>query len=41
MSRIVRYQFVGSWLWFWLLCITGVGIPFAILQLVNGTRISP
>ena len=37
MSKIVRYEFMGSWLWFWLLCITGIGIPFAILHLVNGT----
>ncbi len=37
MSRIVRYQFMGSWFLFWLLCITGVGIPFAVLYLLNGT----
>lgn len=37
MSKIVRYQFLGSWFWFWLLCITGVGFPFAFLHLVNWT----
>lgn len=37
MSKIVRYQFMGSWLYFWVLCIIGIGIPFAILYLVNGT----
>jgi hypothetical protein len=28
---------MGSWLYFWLLCITGVGLPLAFLYLVNGT----
>jgi hypothetical protein len=28
---------MGSWLLFWLLCITGIGIPFAVLYLLNGT----
>ncbi len=37
MSKIVRYEFMGNWFLFWLLCITGVGIPFAILYLLNGT----
>lgn len=37
MSKIVRYEFMGSWLLFWLLCITGIGIPVAILYLLNGT----
>jgi len=36
-SRIVRYEFMGSTLVFWLLCLTGVLIPFAIIYLVNGT----
>jgi hypothetical protein len=37
MSKIIRYEFMGSWLRFWLLCITLVGIPFAVLYLLNGT----
>jgi hypothetical protein len=37
MSRIVRNEFMGSWLLFWLLCITGIGIPIAGLYLLNGT----
>jgi hypothetical protein len=37
MSKIVRYEFMGSWLYFWLLCISGIGIPVAILYLLNGT----
>ncbi len=37
MSKIVRYEFMGNWILFWLLCITGIGIPVAILYLVNGT----
>ncbi len=37
MSKIVRYEFMGNWLLFWVLCITGIGIPIAILYLLNGT----
>ena len=37
MATISRYEFMGSWLYFWFLCVTGVGIPVAILYLVNGT----
>jgi hypothetical protein len=29
MSKIVRYEFMGSWLFFWLVCITVIGIPVA------------
>ncbi|HEY3439550.1 MAG TPA: hypothetical protein VGK29_02310 [Paludibaculum sp.] len=36
-SRIVRYEFLGSWLLFWLLCITMVGLPVALLYLLHGT----
>jgi hypothetical protein len=37
MSRIVRYEFTGSWLLFWFCCITLVGIPVAILYLLTAT----
>jgi hypothetical protein len=37
MSKVIRHEFMGSWLLFWLLCITGIGIPFAVLYLLNGT----
>ena len=37
MSKIVRYEFMGSWLMFWLLCITVIGIPLALLYLLEGT----
>lgn len=37
MSKIIRYEFMGSYLLFWFLCITGIGIPIAILYLLNGT----
>ncbi len=37
MSNIVRYEFMGSWLLFWLLCISVIGIPLAILYLLNTT----
>ena len=35
MSKIVRYEFMGNWLLFWLLCISGLGIPMAVLYLLN------
>ncbi len=37
MPKIVRYEFMGSSLAFWLLCATGVFIPVAILYLLNST----
>jgi hypothetical protein len=37
LSRIVRWEFMGNWLLFWLLCVSLVGIPVAILYLVTGT----
>ncbi len=37
MPKIVRWEFLGSWLLFWVLCITVIGIPLAILYLLNGT----
>ena len=37
MSKIIRYEFMGSWLFFWFLCISAIGIPLAILYLLNGT----
>ncbi|MBZ5593430.1 MAG: hypothetical protein LAP39_14400 [Acidobacteriia bacterium] len=37
MSRIVRHEFMGSWIYFWLFCISGFLLPIAILYLINGT----
>jgi hypothetical protein len=37
MSKIIRHEFMGSWLLFWLLCITVIGIPVALLYLLDGT----
>ena len=37
MSRIVRYEFTGSWLIFCLACLTGILIPYAILYLLTAT----
>lgn len=37
MSKIIRYEFMGSWFRFWVLCLTIVGIPVAILYLIDGT----
>lgn len=36
-SRIVRYEFLGSWLLFWLYCVTGIGLPLGLLYLLSGT----
>jgi hypothetical protein len=36
-SKLVRYEFMGSRLCFWALCITGIGVPFALLYLLDGT----
>jgi len=37
MAAISRYEFMGSWLWFWFLCVTIIGLPLALLYLLNGT----
>lgn len=37
MSKIIRNEFMGSWLLFSFLCITVIGIPLALLYLLNGT----
>lgn len=37
MSKIIRNEFMGSWLLFSILCITVIGIPLALLYLLSGT----
>ena len=37
MATVVRHEFLGSTFWFVLLCLTGIGIPMAVLYLLNGT----
>jgi hypothetical protein len=37
MSKVVRHEFVGSWIWFWFLCVTVVLIPIGVLYLIDGT----
>jgi len=37
MATLVRHEFVGSVILFWLLCVTIFGIPLAIVYLINGT----
>ncbi|HNY39674.1 MAG TPA: hypothetical protein PKJ41_04745 [Bryobacteraceae bacterium] len=37
MSKIIRYEFMGSWFHFWVLSITVIGIPLALLYLLSGT----
>lgn len=36
MSKIVRYEFMGSWVIFSILFLSGIGLPGAILYLLNG-----
>jgi hypothetical protein len=36
-SKIVHFEFMGSWLLFWAFCISGIGLPLAVLYLLNGT----
>lgn len=31
MAKIVRYEFLGNWLIFWVLCVFVILIPFAFL----------
>ena len=37
MGKIIRYQFLGSDVFFWFLCMTGLGIPIAVLYLMSST----
>jgi hypothetical protein len=37
MSKVVRYRFLGNSCWFWLLCVSVVGLPVAFLYLLHGT----
>ena len=37
MATISRCEFMGNWFYFWFACITIVGIPLALLYLLNGT----
>jgi len=36
MDKIVRREFRGNWLLFWVLCLTGFGLPLALLYLLTG-----
>lgn len=36
MDKIVRREFRGNWLLFWVLCLTGIGLPLALLYLISG-----
>jgi hypothetical protein len=35
-SRIVRWEFLGNWWFFWLLSVTVIGLPLAVLYLLSG-----
>ena len=37
MSKIVRHEFPGNAVVFYLLCLSGIGIPAAVLYLLSGT----
>lgn len=40
MAKIVRYEFMGNWLIFWVLCVVVFLIPFAFLYwMANSIRI--
>jgi hypothetical protein len=37
MAKLIRHEFIGSWILFWLMCVTIIGLPLALLYLLNGT----
>jgi hypothetical protein len=37
MGQIVRYEFLGSFPLFFVLCITGIGVPLAVVYLLQNT----
>ena len=37
MGKIIRREFIGNRFIFWLLCFSGIGIPMAILYLLECT----
>lgn len=37
MAKIVRHEFMGSAIIFYALCLSGIGIPAAVLYLLAGT----
>ena len=36
-GKIVYYEFVGSWFWFWLCCVFVFTIPSGVLYLLGCT----
>ena len=37
MDKIIRREFTGNWLIFGVLALTGLGLPFAVLYLIDNT----
>jgi|TARA_R110001592_G_scaffold246590_4_gene508488 hypothetical protein len=37
MDKIKCREFRGNAFWFWILCLSGIGIPLAILYLIEST----
>ena len=37
MGKIIRHEFMGSRLLFFLLCISGIGIPIAVIYLIESS----
>ena len=37
MDKITRREFKGNWLCVLLLCLTGIGIPVAVLYVIENT----
>lgn len=35
MGKIIRHEFLGSRLLFFVLCMTGIGIPIALIYLIE------
>ena len=39
MGKIVRHEFLGNRFWFWILFVSGIGLPLAILYLLDTTDV--
>ena len=37
MDKIIRREFTGSWLLFGVLVLSGIGLPFAVLYVIDST----
>jgi len=37
MDKIRRREFTGSWIWVVLICLTGIGVPIAVIYVIEST----